>query len=271
MTRERQADFAPVNGTRLYYEMEGEGRPVVFIHAGIADHRMWDDQWNALIDRYALVRYDLRGFGRSELPELPFSHTDDLSSLLAYLGVDHPVLVGCSMGGALAIDYTLEYQEDVAALVAVGAGLSGFGHEDPAVSAQWHAIAEAGRRGDHDEAAELIMRMWLDGVGRPAGSVRGRVRERAGEMAGALVRRGNPPAGKRIEPPAVGRLSEITVPTLVLVGDHDLTSIQLVAERLTAEIGGARKEVIEGTAHLPNLEQPDRVNQLLGAFLAESA
>src|SRR6185312_2089067 len=98
MTRERQTDFASVNGTRLYYELQGEGRPVVFIHAGIADCRMWDDQWQALVDRYTMVRYDLRGFGRSELPELPFSHTDDLASLLAYLGVDHPVVAGCSMG-----------------------------------------------------------------------------------------------------------------------------------------------------------------------------
>ncbi|MGH2344296.1 MAG: alpha/beta fold hydrolase, partial [Chloroflexota bacterium] len=264
MTRERQTDFASVNGTRLYYELQGEGRPVVFIHAGIADCRMWDDQWQALVDRYTMVRYDLRGFGRSELPELPFSHTDDLASLLAYLGVDHPVVVGCSMGGALAIDYTLEYQEDVAALVAVGAGLSGFEYEDPVERAQWSAIAEAGRRGDHDEAAELILRMWLDGVGRPAGSVRGSVRERAREMAGDLGRRGEPPEGKLIEPQAAGRLVEITVPTLVLVGDHDLPSIQAVAEKLISEVAGARKTVIEGTAHLPNMERPDYFNQVLG-------
>jgi pimeloyl-ACP methyl ester carboxylesterase len=271
MTTELQSGFAPVNGTRLYYEMEGEGRAVVFIHAGITDHRMWDDQWAALAGRYCLVRYDLRGCGRSETSELPFSNTDDVSSLLAYLGVDHPVMVGCSMGGALAIDYTLEYQEDVAALVTVGAGLSGFERQDPVANAQWAAIAEAGQRSDHDEATELILRMWLDGVGRPAGAVQGAVRERAREMAEDLDHRKELPDGKPIEPPAVGRLGEIAVPTLVLVGDHDLPNIRAVADKLASDIPGARRTIIEGTAHLPNMERPEYFNQLLATFLAELA
>jgi pimeloyl-ACP methyl ester carboxylesterase len=269
MTTELQSGFAPVNGTRLYYEMEGEGRAVVFIHAGIADRRMWDDQWAALVDRYCLVRYDLRGCGRSESSGMPFSNTDDLSSLLAYLGIDRPAVVGCSMGGALAIDYALEYQEDVAALVTVGAGLSGFDRQDPVANAQWAAIAEAGQRGDHDEATELTLRMWLDGIGRPPGAVQGVVRDRAREMAGDLDRRKDLPEGKSIEPPAVGRLGEIAVPTLVLVGDHDLPTIRAVADTLASDIPGARMTIIEGTAHLPNMERPDYFNQLLGAFLAE--
>jgi 3-oxoadipate enol-lactonase len=269
MTTELQSGFAPVNGTRLYYEMEGEGRAVVFIHAGIADRRMWDDQWTALVDRYCLVRYDLRGFGRSETSDLPFSNTDDVSSLLAYLGVDHPVMVGCSMGGALAVDYTLEYREDVAALVTVGAALSGFRFEDPIANAQWAAIEEVGNRGDLDGATELTLRMWLDGVGRPPGSVQGPIRARARDMAIDLARRGEPADGKPIEPRAVGRLAEITVPTLVLVGDHDLPTIQAVADTLASDIPGARKTIIEGTAHLPNMERADYFNQLLGAFLAE--
>ncbi len=268
MSTELQSGFAPVNGIRLYYEMEGEGRAVVFIHAGIADRRMWDDQWTALVDRYCLVRYDLRGYGRSETSALPFSNTDDISSLLAYLGVDHPVVVGCSMGGALAIDYTLEYHEDVAALVTVGAGLSGFEYDDPVQNAQWPAIGEAEKRGDIDGATELILRLWLDGDGRLPGSVQGPVRERARDMTSDIERRGEPGDGKPIEPPAVGRLGEITVPTLVLVGDHDLPYIQAAADKLASEIAGARKTIIEGTAHLPNMERPDYFNQVLGAFLA---
>ncbi len=230
---------------------------------------MWDDQWAALVDRYCLVRYDLRGFGRSETSNLPFSNTDDVSSLLAYLGVDHPVIVGCSMGGALAVDYTLEYQEEVAALVTVGAALSGFQYEDSMERAQWTAIEEAGNRSDLDEATELTLRMWLDGVGRSPGSVQGPVRERARDMASDLGRRGEPADGKPIEPRAVGRLAEIAVPTLVLVGDHDLPYIQAAADKLAAEIAGARKTIIEGTAHLPNMERPDYFNQVLGTFLAE--
>ncbi len=269
MTTKTESGYAPVNGTRLYYEMKGHGHPLLFIHAGIADCRMWDPQWEALADRFTLVRFDIRGFGRSEQPGVPCSLTDDLSSLLAYIGIDRPFVVGCSMGGRLAIDFALEYHEDVAALVAVGAGLSGYRHTDPTTLAGWEAVDTALASGNQAEAVELELRMWVDGVGRTPADVPPAVRERIREMDLALMRRGDPELEtKEIEPPAIGRLGEIAVPTLVVVGRHDQPGVLETADILANGITGARKVELPGVAHLPNLEAPDRFNALLVEFLA---
>lgn len=268
MTRREESGFAPVNGTRLYYEIAGSGHPLLFIHAGIADCRMWDPQWEALADRYTLVRFDIRGFGRSEQPGVLCSLTDDLSSLLAYIGIDHPYIVGCSMGGSLAIDFALEYREEVAALVTVGAGLGGYQHTDPGTLAQWEAIDAALARGDQAEAVELEVRMWVDGVGRSPGEVAQTVRERVREMDLALIQRGAPELEtKKIDPPAIGRLGELSVPTLVLVGRHDLPGVQETADLLAGGIKGARKVELAGAAHVPNMEVPEQFNALLVEFL----
>ncbi|HXT38218.1 MAG TPA: alpha/beta fold hydrolase [Chloroflexota bacterium] len=263
-----ESGYAPVNGTRLYYEITGQGHPLLFIHAGIADCRMWDPQWEALSDRFTLVRFDVRGFGRSEQPGVPCSLTDDLSSLLAYIGIDRPFVVGCSMGGSVAIDFALEYHEDVAALVTVGAGVSGNKTTDPGMIAQWAAIDAATSRGEYPEAVELELRMWVDGIGRTPGDVAPAVRERVREMDLALIQRGEPELDtKEIEPPALGRLGEITVPTLVMVGRHDQPGVLETADLVANGIKGARKVELPDTAHLPNMEVPDRFNALLIEFL----
>jgi len=268
MTTRAESGYAPVNGTRLYYEITGQGHPLLFIHAGIADCRMWDPQWEALADRFTLVRFDVRGFGRSEQPGVPCSLTDDLSSLLAYIGIDRPFVVGCSMGGSLAIDFALEYHEDVAALVAVGAGLSGYRHTDPTTLAGWEAIDAALAGGNQAEAVELEVRMWVDGVGRAPEDVPLSVRERVRDMDLALIQRDDPELEtKEIEPPAIGRLGEITVPTLVVVGRHDQPGVLETADLLANGIKGARKVEWPDTAHLPNMEVPDRFNALLVEFL----
>lgn len=268
MTTRTESGYAPVNGTRLYYEIRGQGHPLLFIHAGIADCRMWDPQWEALANRFTLVRFDMRGFGRSEQPGVPCSLTDDLASLLAYIGIDRPFVVGSSMGGSVALDFALEYHEDVAALITVGGGVSGYRHTDPSTLAQWEAIDAALARGDQAEAVELEVRMWVDGVGRTPADVSPSVRERVRDMDLALIQRNEPELEtKEIEPPAIGRLGEITVPTLVVVGRHDQPGILETADLLANGIKGARKVELPDTAHLPSLEAPDRFNVLLVEFL----
>src|SRR5215216_7930834 len=97
----RETGMAAVNGTRIYYEAAGEGEPLVLVHAGIADSRMWEGQIAAFAERYRVIRYDLRGFGKTEMVEGPFSHHEDLRGLLDFLGVRRTHLVGCSMGGGV--------------------------------------------------------------------------------------------------------------------------------------------------------------------------
>src|SRR5579875_658948 len=113
MTRSTQpeAGFAQVNGTQLYYEMLGEGHPLVLIHGGYKDRRKWDDQFHAFAKHYRVIRYDVRGFGKSELPPAPYADRQDLSDLLNYLGVEKTYLLGLSLGGIIAIDFTLEHPD----------------------------------------------------------------------------------------------------------------------------------------------------------------
>ena len=120
--------FAEVNGAKLYYEVMGAGHPLVLLHEGIADSRMYDDQFNAFAQRYRVVRFDLRGFGQSDLPpgDEPVALYEDLYGLLALLGIKKTYVLGMSMGGAIALDFTLAHPVMVDALILVAPGVSGY-------------------------------------------------------------------------------------------------------------------------------------------------
>jgi pimeloyl-ACP methyl ester carboxylesterase len=118
--------FAKINGAKLYYEVTGRGSPVALIHGFTLDRRMWDDQVAALALRHQVVRYDLRGFGRSSLPSNAYSHVDDLQTLLNYLGIDRVALLGLSMGGAIALDFACAYPERLRAMLLADSTLRGF-------------------------------------------------------------------------------------------------------------------------------------------------
>ena len=120
--------FAEMNGAKLYYEVTGAGHPLVLLHEGIADSRMYDDQFNAFAQRYRVVRFDLRGFGQSDLPpgDEPVALYEDLYGLLALLGIKKTYVLGMSMGGAIALDFTLTHPAMVDALILVAPGVSGY-------------------------------------------------------------------------------------------------------------------------------------------------
>lgn len=270
-----QSGFAEVNGTRLYYEVAGEGNALTLLHAGIADSRMWDDQFSVFATRYRTVRYDLRGFGRSEVPPGEYTLRDDLAGLLQTLGIARTTLVGVSLGGSLAVDFALEHPEMVEALVLVGAGLSGFTPEMASLStteaAHWQEIEAADAAGDAERLNALETHLWVDGLGRTPEMVNPTLRERVMTMNGNNIARATEQEAaqpQKLDPPAIGRLGEIAAPTLVIVGDEDSSIVQATAETLTQGIAGARKVVMRGTAHVPNMEQPEEFNRLVLAFLA---
>src|SRR5579863_9031077 len=117
--------YIETNGTNLYYEVMGEGHPLVLVHGGYMDRRMWDDQFAAFARHYRVIRYDVRGFGKSELPPVPYTDRQDLHTLLSFLGIEKTYLVGLSLGGEIAIDFTLDYPDMVDALILVGSSISG--------------------------------------------------------------------------------------------------------------------------------------------------
>ncbi len=259
--------YAAVHGAQIYYETMGAGHPLVFVHAGIADSRMWDDQFAVFAEQYRVIRYDIRGFGKSAMPPGPSSTSGDLHGLLNVLGVAKAHVVGLSIGGGIAIDFTLQHPEMVSALVAVASGLGGT--ESSAEMQHADAAVDATRERDGiDAAVEAENRLWVDGPKRRPEQVNPSVRARVAEMNGALYRLPEVDAPReRLAPPAAGRLGEIHVPTLVIVGDGDVSDVIETADMLARGIAGAQKIVVPGVAHMVNMEVPDAFNRAVLDFL----
>jgi 3-oxoadipate enol-lactonase len=267
-----QHGFAEVNGAHLYYEIAGSGHTVVLVHAGIADHRMWDDQFAPFPERYRVIRYDQRGFGQSTAPAGSFAFHDDLYYLLRQLDVTQATIVGVSQGGTTAINLALAHPEMVDGLVVVGSGLGGLEWPPPTPEelALFAQVEEAAEAGDFATANDLEVHIWVDGPRRNSDTVDSDVRERVRDMNLQTFTRhdeNEQAQSQELEPPARARLGEIETPTLILIGDQDVSSIQAIADYLAADIPGARKVVLPNTAHVPNMEYPEVFNQIVLDFL----
>jgi pimeloyl-ACP methyl ester carboxylesterase len=182
--------------------------------------------------------------------------------------------LGCSIGGAIAIDFTLAYPERVTALIPVASAVSGYDPEETDVAAKeererlFAEVNAAYDRGDLQQAAHLLAQVWMDGPKRSPDQVDPRVRARAVSMLLDLFELPEDEGAEQLlEPPAASRLAEIKVPTLVVVGDYDDERILLAADYLAEGIPGARKVVIPGVAHYPNMERPAEFNRLVLEFL----
>lgn len=249
--------------TRLHYEVQGDGPPVVLIGGGaLLDLRMWDQQVEPLARSYRVIRYDVRGFGRSKHAHTgePYQHHEDLFTLIGHLDVERVHVIGLSLGGRIALDLCLEHPEVVRSLVLCAPGVSGFDWPpDPGAE----PIVEALKAGDPIAAADR----WLEHHMAPSMEVphlrdrlRGLARDNASLQRNSEV---------ELEPPAVGRLSEIRVPTMLIVGTRDVPDIQAVADLLTSQIADLTRIDFQGSGHVPNMEQPERFNREVLDFLAQ--
>ena len=207
--------------TDLYWEQAGEGLPVVLLHEGIADSRMWEPQWAEYSKRFRVVRYDMRGFGRSPAAVGTFSLSGDLVGLLDGLELGPAALIGMSLGGSVAMETTIARPDLVSRLVLVGPGLRGFEMNDE-TKAGWEEEEAALERGDDDEAVEINMRMWVDGPSRSPDQVDPELRRKVGEMQRRAIDLWRQAGEEGEHQPLVEnwgeRLGEISVPTLILVG-----------------------------------------------------
>jgi len=260
--------FAELNGTKSYYEMDGSGVPLVLVHAGIADSRMWNDQFPVFAEKYQVIRYDRRGFGKTKMVAGDFSFHNDLYELLKYLEIEQAILVGCSQGGKTVIDFTLEHPEMTKTLVLVGSALSGFQFDGESPK-QEEELEKADQAGDLERVNELEIQIWVDGHGRTPEQVDSKVRELVKDM-NLIALQGPQGLGNEIplEPAAANRLSEIKVRTLVMIGDLDTAWAQAASDFLAKNIPAAKKAIMNGVAHLPNMEKPEEFNQHVLSFLS---
>lgn len=246
------------------------GVPLVFLHAGVADRRMWRAQLAAFAPAHPVLAYDRRGFGETRVAQ-PQVHAqvDDLWAAMDAAGLPSAVLVGCSQGGRIAIDAALAQPRRVLGLVLVAPAVSGApepGAFPPAVKQLVDAYDAAEAANDLDRLNEVEARVWLDGLFGEAGRVQGPVRELFLAMNGTALRAGE--VGRAIDPPSAwDRVDRLRKPTLVAWGTLDFPHLQDRCAALAAAIPGAQSLVMEGAGHLPNLDQPATFDTALAAFV----
>jgi pimeloyl-ACP methyl ester carboxylesterase len=269
-TPQTKSGFVTVGDAQIYYETAGEGTPFVMIHAGVADRRQWNNEFESLARDYQAVRYDLRGYGKSEPVAGEFCHMDDLVAVLNALDLHEPlIMMGCSMGGGLAMDFALTYPSRVKALIMVGSAPSGLELDIPSL-AKFAEAEKAYEAGDLDLVAELETQIWFDGRDRAPEQVDQTTRKLAYEMNRNALNLEARNLGKRLpntEVPAFDRLSELKLPVLIIVGSQDTPYILAAADYMIEKLPLARKATIDDAAHLPNMEHPQQFQNLVREFL----
>lgn len=250
-------------------ESDGFGLPVVFLHAGVADRRMWAAQMAAVAAAgFHVIAYDRRGFGETESPDEPFGHLADLEAVLDQLGVGAAILVGASTGGALAIDFALEHPDRTIGLVLVGTAISGAPEPELPEEAEalFDARAYAVERRQWGSVARIDARLWLDGPLSEEGRVEGEARDLFIEMDREALQK--PALHEEEEPqPAIDNIEAIAAPVLLVAGELDFPHILERQEELSERLENAFALTMEETAHLPSLERPELFDSALLEFL----
>jgi pimeloyl-ACP methyl ester carboxylesterase len=267
MNRSPSQGIANVNGTSLYYEMAGKvgtGHAIVFIPGFTLDTRIWDDQFEYFAQQFPVIRYDMRGFGKSAVPtEELYSHVDDLKMLLDFLQIKPSYLVGQSMGGRVAIEFTLTYPEYVNALVLVDTALSGFdgtAEEGARFALIWE---EAGRGGIPAAKTSWLTHPFFTRTHRKS-AVAAKLGQIVEDYSGWHFV--NESHEHNLNPPAAQRLHEITVPTLAIVGQYDVPDFLKITDLIGQEVPQVRKIIIPNVGHMSKMEAPEEVNRAIYEF-----
>jgi pimeloyl-ACP methyl ester carboxylesterase len=251
-----------VKGNQLYVEVAGEGFPMIFLHDGNADSRGFDYQFKNLAGRYTAIRYDREGYGSSKPPMVPYSEVNDLKSICDQLGLSSAILVGGSAGGRLAINFAITHPRYTAALILVGAAISGFSFTDH----MWYR----GWRQEFGDSIPDYINFWVNDpwfVAEENQAARIRLREILESSTQNLE---NFPVEKLPDISALPRLSEIQCPTLIVVGEHDIADNHAHAGVLEVSIKGAERKVVTHSGHLVYLEQPEAFNAIVTEFLEKA-
>ena len=254
----------------------GAGQPVVLLHAGVADGRSWEGVTAALgPDDLDVVAYDRRGYGATPAAEDPsaFTHVDDLVTVLDSLGIAQALLVGNSMGGAFALDAALLHPERVAAMVLIGAAVSGMTDEDTPFDWEPDPASESLMERAEDTALDVEARiaalahLWLDGPAAVEGRVGGAARELFGAMNRRILEQGVSDAAGDAGIDAWTRLGEVSAPVLCAWGALDIPADMPFYAETAQRLGQGAPRVIPDAAHLPGLEQPEVVADLVRSAL----
>jgi len=269
--------YAKVNGTKLYYEIAGKGIVLVLIHGSFGDRRFWDFQFYKLSKRYKVLRYDIRGFGKSALPDPNevYSDTEDLNALMDFLGIKKAHICGLSLGSFIVFDLALSHPEKCISLIPCGPRVAGDvsdGYKTPSGDSISSIIVTATNIVKSKGAREATNYLWTGNhaMGKCIASPQTRQ---------LLLKMGNEyswwrylNANRRqyVFPMAIKKLNEIKTPTLVITAQYDLELCKNVADILTGEIPNAKMVSIKGAGHIMNMDKPEKFNKVISEFIEEA-
>lgn len=255
--------FDAGSGVKLYYEIRGEGPAVVLIHDGLLHSDVWDAQSQAFATRYKIIRYDRRGYGRSDLSKERYSEVEDLRALLQHLNITRAALIGSSAGGNLCIEYALEYPQQLSALVLVGPVVSGMSFSDHFIRRNQNNSRPLFEKKDIGSTIEN----WSNDpfiIAPGHRQLRKKMREMLMKNPHNLT---HPRLEKPSDRPALGRLSEIKIPTLLIAGEADIPDVHAHIGAIQAGIAKSKRIVMPGVGHLPYFEKPEDFNRVVLEFL----
>jgi 3-oxoadipate enol-lactonase len=261
-TQTGPGSFVNVEGSKLYYEECGTGPDaVILLHDGIAHSAVWDDVWPTFCKQFHVIRYDRRGYGRSPVATTWYSETEDLATLLRSRRITSAILVGSSHGGELSIDFTIQYPKLVKQLVLVGAVLSGFPYTDHFLN-RGMANSAPFEKGDVAKGLSNWSKdKYLLAPGHEA------AQQRLLAILTANPQDMTHADFARPTTPSLSRLSEIRVPTLILVGDADIPDVHAHAGAIEAGIAGSKRLIIGDSGHLMYLEKPEEFSRVVIFFI----
>jgi len=269
-----ESGFAEVNGTKLYYEVAGSGEPILFVHGNFGDHRHWDHQFETLSKKYKVIRYDVRGYGKSANPDPEEAYYDyeDIKSLLDFLKIEKVHICGLSMGSGIATDFALMYPDRCNSLIPIGPWPSGYGSGEivnEGTNMLWTVFGDVVKT-LNEKGIKEATDYWWTGTDFVKSSVRSE------KTLKELLKMGyeydfwgfkNPNKRSNPSPPAINRLNEINVPTLIVTAEYDMSPCITVADLMEKEMKNAKKISIKDAGHCMNMEKPEEFNAELVIFI----
>lgn len=263
--------YINVNGTKIYIEGGGKGDPLIFVHAGFQDHRMWKYQVQDFIKNYQVIFVDLPGHGQTiDTSTRPLAETI-IRTVMDSLHIRDASLVGCSLGGAVITDFAIAYPNRVRNLILVSSGLTGWeeGRQLQSETSAYVTLFDSAlAKKDTASAAEVFTHYWFDGPNRKPKDFDTLLRKSVLNTTYYNLKQHRFSGRTRFaSPSAIHRLSLIRAPVLVLTGADDLPEILLMNAYLTKNIPGAKQVIVTGAAHLINMERPQQFNSELMRFL----
>lgn len=263
-------DYLLINNTRLFYNVKGEGEPIVFIHGGpFSDHRIWDYQMDSLASKYKVICFDKRGQGKSDLPIDTFSHLEDFKSLIDALELTNINIIGSSAGGALAIDFALQYPEMVKSLVLICPSLTGYPYP-PNFITEMVNIYIAGQAEGPEAAIQKFISNPFYEYFFPS-PIRADARAKVIEIVKESINvfRWNPMWETELKPSAYERLGEIKQPVLIVSADKDSELVLKIGKYIHEKIKPSKEVMMNDCGHFPNVEKPEEFNQIVLDFLKD--